>query len=172
MGKVTKDFDINHKIEMFLSGDSTDAYELLGCHLRGSKCTFRVWAPHARSVSVHGDFNNWDVNSPKMTRLNGGIWEITVDGVRVYDNYKYYIETSSGQFVYKTDPYGFHTCTRPENASKVYNITSYKWSDSEYLKEKSKKQKRKSPNGRCELHKHITPAMLFISKEKARCIIH
>jgi len=152
MGKITNEFDLNKKIDCFLSGDSTDAYEFLGCHFSGKDCVFRVWAPHAKSVSVHGDFNSWDKNAPKMSYLKGGIWEITLSGVKVYDNYKFYIETSSGEFIYKTDPYSFHTCTRPENAGKVYDITKFKWTDSAYLKDKSKNNIFKSPVNIYEVH--------------------
>ena len=46
MEKITNDFDLNKKIDSFLSGNCTDAYEFLGCHFKGKDCVFRVWAPH------------------------------------------------------------------------------------------------------------------------------
>jgi len=152
MTTKAKKFDIYEKISEFNQGNCTDAYSFLGCHKSGKGYVFRVWAPHARSVSVHGDFNSWDKASPKMTHLDKGVWEIYIDNAKVYDNYKYYIETSNGDHLYKTDPYSFHTCTRPENAGKVYEPFSYNWNDGKYLSEKKKKNIFESPVNIYEVH--------------------
>jgi len=152
MTKTTNDFDIQSKIDEFLSGTCTDAYTFLGCHKTKDGFVFRVWAPHAKSVHVHGDFNNWSCEQSEMKHLNGGIWEAKVFGAEIYDNYKYYIETKNGDFLYKTDPYSFHTCTRPENAGKVYDVSGYKWTDSLYLKSKKKRNIFKSPMNIYEVH--------------------
>ena len=152
MPETTKDFDINKKIDEFISGSCTDAYRFLGCHKEKGAFVFRVWAPNAKSVSVHGDFNRWDKNAPKMKHIKNGIWELVVPDVKIYDNYKYYIECANGEYIYKTDPYSFHTCTRPENAGKVYDTAGFKWTDSKYLKEKLKRNIFKSPMNVYELH--------------------
>ena len=36
---------------------------------------FRVWAPHAKSVSIVGDFNDWDRDVHPMSKISDGIWE-------------------------------------------------------------------------------------------------
>ena len=123
--KINKS-NISEYIERFSAGNSTDAYEFLGCHKTTRGYIFRVWAPNAKSVRVVGDFNNWDTFSAVMNKIDGGIWEIEIPNAGIYDNYKYYIETASGRFVHKSDPYAFHACTRPENASKIYDIDEYK----------------------------------------------
>ena len=43
----------------FHAGTLQTAYEYLGCHYdrETKRATFRVWAPHATSVSVVGDFS-------------------------------------------------------------------------------------------------------------------
>lgn len=152
MKKCQKNTDVCNMIDSFLSGTSTDCYEFLGCHKAKKGYTFRVWAPHAKSVSVHGDFNSWDKNAPKMNRLQGGIWEITLDNAAVYDNYKYYIETQNGEFLYKTDPYAFHTCTRPETAGKVYDISGFQWTDAKYMKAKKGLNHMQQPVNIYEVH--------------------
>ena len=75
MKKHENILNITDMIDNFLCGNSNDAYMFLGCHRELEGFVFRVWAPHARSVSVHGDFNDWDKNAPKMQWLKGGIWE-------------------------------------------------------------------------------------------------
>jgi len=152
MKNYDKKIDVSLCVNQYTDGTSRDAYKFLGCHKSGKNYVFRVWAPHARSVSVHGDFNSWDKNAPKMHPIGGGIWEGEASGVKKYDNYKYYIECPNGEFIYKTDPYSFHTCTRPETAGKVYDISSFKWTDSDYLKSKKNKNWMESPVNIYEVH--------------------
>ena len=49
---------------LFHQGENSHAYEFFGSHRDNQNgkagAVFRVWAPHARSVSVVGDFNHWD----------------------------------------------------------------------------------------------------------------
>ena len=148
----SKKFDLINSINCFSNGECVNAYEFLGCHKTKKGYVFRVWAPNAKSVRVVGDFNNWDTYSPVMDRIGGGIWECTVNDAKIFDNYKYYIETSDGRFVHKSDPYAFHTCTRPENASKIYNIDEYNWTDSIYLESRDKKNILESPVNIYEVH--------------------
>ena len=144
--------NLHKRIKAFTKGESSSAYEFLGCHRKKDGFIFRVWAPNAKSVRVVGDFNSWDTSSPKMHYLEDGIWEITISEAKIFDNYKFYIECSDGSFIYKTDPYSFHTCTPPETAGKVYDISGFKWTDGEYLKKKRKKNILKSPVNIYEVH--------------------
>ncbi len=128
--------DIKEKIDKFLSGKSEDAYEFLGCHKHKSGYIFRVWAPDAKSVSIVGDFNDWDKDALKMDRLQGGIWEGFAESAKQYDNYQYYIETKNKGCIQKADPYAFHACTRPETASKVYDYAGICIKDKGFLKKK------------------------------------
>ena len=140
------------KTKKFINGTSCKAYELLGCHKDSDGFIFRVWAPHAKSVCVVGDFNGWDTNAPAMTHLSDGVWEITVPDVKIYDNYKYYIEKRSGGFVYKSDPYAFHCCTRPENASKVYDLDGFGWTDEGYMRRRKSGNFFSAPMNIYEVH--------------------
>ncbi len=148
----TKALNLHERISLFLKGECTDAYKFLGCHKEKDGFTVRTWAPKAKSVRVLGDFNKWDTNSPKMKNIGSGIWEIKIFGAKIFDNYKFYIECENGEFIYKTDPYAFHTCTPPETAGKIYDVSSFKWTDSEYLKVKKKKNIFKSPVNIYEVH--------------------
>jgi 1,4-alpha-glucan branching enzyme len=119
------------ELDLHLIGEGRDQrlYEHLGAHLRGhwlggqlevSGTAFAVWAPSARSVSVVGDFNNWDGRIHQMRALgSSGIWELflpePVDGAR----YKFEILTQSGQLMLKADPLARETEVPPQTASVV-----------------------------------------------------
>ena len=54
----------NFLIQLFHEGKCMEAYKVFGAHpeeYNGEKgVRFTVYAPHARSVQVVGDFNLWD----------------------------------------------------------------------------------------------------------------
>jgi len=120
------------ELSEFLTGENNKIYEILGCHKTNNEYVFRVWAPNAKKVSLAGDFNDWNTESIPMKSIGYGIWEASTEA-NIFDSYKYYITKRDGTGVYKSDPYAFHTCTRPENASKVYDISDFVWDDKEYL---------------------------------------
>ena len=150
--KKTSYAKITENLQKFASGTSIDAYKFMGCHKDGKGYIFRVWAPNAKGVSVVGSFNDWNPDANPMTNIGYGVWEGFVAGVNIYDEYKYYIKKSSGGTVYKSDPYAFHMCTRPENSSKVYDVEGYKWNDTEYIKNRKNKQVINSPMNIYEVH--------------------
>lgn len=43
-----------------------------------------MWAPTARSVSVAGDFNNWNNEANYMYNIGYGVWEVFVEGVKEF----------------------------------------------------------------------------------------
>ncbi|MBE7022001.1 MAG: 1,4-alpha-glucan branching protein GlgB [Ruminococcaceae bacterium] len=136
----------------FAAGTSSKAYEFMGCHKVKEGFVFRVWAPNATGVCLVGTFNDWDISACPMHSIGYGVWEATVKNANIYDEYKYYISKQDGGFVYKSDPYAFHACTRPENSSKVYDIEGFKWTDSRYRKAKAKVQIHKQPMNIYEVH--------------------
>ena len=121
----------------FLHGDNCDAQDYLGAHAANQDgqdgYVFRVWAPHARGVSVMGDFNGWSEESHPMNRLEGGVWELFIPGMKQYDTYKYAVHARDGRVLAKSDPYAFHAETRPGNASKLYDLSGYQWGDQKWL---------------------------------------
>lgn len=128
----------NNDISLFLKGENFNSYNFFGCHQtkRDNKAgyVFRVWAPHAKSVRVVGDFNKWDCECEPMEKIGEGIFESFIANVQTYDAYKFYVEKPDGNCVYKSDPYGFHMETRPGTASKVYPLEGYKWGDDKFIK--------------------------------------
>lgn len=143
-------------LEVFHTGDSVRAYDFLGAHLvyRNDKngVVFRVWAPTARSVSVAGDFNNWNNEANYMHNIGYGVWEVFVEGVKEFCTYKYCIESEYGDKLMKADPYAFHAQTRPGQASVVYDIESYSWNDSEWFNKRKENNISSSPMNIYEIH--------------------
>ncbi len=139
---------------LFHQGNNIKSYEFLGAHrLDENKVVFRVWAPNAQAVSVVGDFNSWDSSAnPMFKATESGIWEAQVEGIKTFDTYKYAIRTPSGELNMKSDPYGFHTETRPGTASKFYELDGYSWHDEKWLKDRASKRIYSSPVSIYELH--------------------
>jgi 1,4-alpha-glucan branching enzyme len=144
---------------LFHKGENYQAYDLLGCHraVRNEQegFLFRVWAPHAKSIKVVGDFNFWDyTEAPDMKKMenSSSVWECFIPGVQIYDAYKYYIEKQDGSFCYKSDPYAYHMETRPGTASKVYDIEGFHWTDGRYRANLSRKDMIRRPINIYEVH--------------------
>ena len=140
---------------LFYQGKNYEAYKFFGVHSgkkgRSKIFTFRVWAPTAVSVSVVGDFNNWDRSCNPMTRIADGVWEAQISKLKQFDAYKYSIETADVRILMKADTYAAHFETRPGTASKIYE-SSYDWEDSEWYEEKKSRIIYKSPVNIYEVH--------------------
>ena len=113
---------------------------------------FRVWAPHAKGVSVMGDFNGWDGFSHPMQINAQGIWELFIPNLKQFDAYKYAIHTADGRMLAKADPYAFHAETRPNTASKCYDLTGYSWGDKAWLSWRAKHPVYDNPLNIYEVH--------------------
>ncbi len=128
---------MQERLWQFHEGTDTHCYQWLGCHYAGDGgYTFRVWAPHARAVSLVGEFNGWDPTAQPMTRRDGDVWECSLQQVETYSAYKYHIIGAEGRAVDKTDPFAAHVETRPGTAAKVYEIGGFAWQDEEWNRSK------------------------------------
>ena len=113
---------------LFGQGTHYDIYEKLGAH-KGKLNNkegfyFNLWAPHASSVYVIGEFNNWDENSICMQKVEPyelGVFEVFVEGAKSGQMYKYIIYTEDGKKLYKADPYASYAEERPGTASKLFD---------------------------------------------------
>ena len=143
---------------LFHQGTNYHAYEMLGAHFAerdGKKgVRFAVWAPHAKSISVVGDFNEWDTRVNPMTRgRDGEIWEVFIPDIEEGAVYKYAIEPQwGGPRIMKADPYGFYAEKKPNTASRVYDLSKYEWKDGDWFEQKKKESSYERPMLTYEVH--------------------
>lgn len=148
--------DERSPLRLFSDGDAVRAYDFLGAHfinLDGRNgVMFRVWAPNAITVSLVGDFNNWNQKANYMYKIGGGVWELFIENLNEFAVYKFCIETVDHTQILKSDPFAFHCQTRPENASKVFNINQYVWHDSYWMENRQNTSSPDKPMNIYEIH--------------------
>ena len=147
------------ELDQYLFGQGThyDIYKKLGAHptMRGRKkgVYFAVWAPNARSVSVVGEFNEWDIQKNPMQKTGPiGVYETFIPEAKIGDLYKFYIIGYHGEEIYKADPYGNEAELRPGTASRITDISGYKWKDTTWMKHRPEFNEKKSPMAIYEVH--------------------
>ena len=142
---------------LYNEGKNYRAYDFLGSHkvnIDGTEyIRFVVWAPRAKYVNLCGDFNYWDELNLPLERIGQtGLWTITVEGINIYDSYKYRIVGPNDQVKLKADPFAFHAENRPNTASKVYDLAGYKWNDKRWMNKRVDKNGTNSPISIYELN--------------------
>ncbi len=141
---------------LFGQGNHYEIYKKLGAHevTAGKKGVyFAVWAPHAKSVSVIGEFNGWDVAADRMERQEPlGIYTVFVPEAKDGQMYKYCIETQSGELIYKADPFANYAELRPGTASRITDISHLKWTDDRWMESRKKWDNKENPLSIYEVH--------------------
>ncbi len=161
MLSVVKTVNYNVKdqdaLQQFHHGINPYAYKFLGVHKTiidgtlGMVC--RVWAPNAKGAAVVGDFNQWNQTVHPMYKISHGVWECTLPFVFAqFTAYKFCIQDEKENWHYKSDPYAHHFETRPETASKYYDLSGYSWNDSTWRKQKEKQTHYNRPVNIYEVH--------------------
>ena len=148
--------DERSPLRLFSDGDAVRAYDFLGAHfinLDGRNgVIFRVWAPNAITVSLVGDFNNWNQKANYMYKIGGGVWELFIENLNEFAVYKFCIETVDHTNILKSDPFAFHCQTRPENASMVFNTNQYVWHDGYWMENRQNTSSPDKPMNIYEIH--------------------
>ena len=141
---------------LFGQGNHYEIYKKLGAHevTAGKKGVyFAVWAPHAKSVSVIGEFNGWDAAADRMERQEPlGIYTVFVPEAKDGQMYKYCIETESGELIYKADPFANYAELRPGTASRITDISHLKWTDDRWMESRKKWDNKENPLSIYEVH--------------------
>jgi 1,4-alpha-glucan branching enzyme len=138
-------------------GNHERLYDVLGAHPRTLVGTpgvaFAVWAPNARSVRVVGDFDRWDGRLFPMRSMGGsGVWELFVPGIGSGELYKFEVVGPDGSLKLKADPLSFAMQVRPETASRVWDTTSFEWTDGTWMADRAARDPYRSPMAIYEVH--------------------
>ncbi|HEX7828608.1 MAG TPA: hypothetical protein VF787_03095, partial [Thermoanaerobaculia bacterium] len=139
---------------LFNEGTHNKLWTKLGNHSVPGGVMFAVWAPNAASVSVIGDFNDWNRTAHPLQRLDGasGIWEGFAAGVERGATYKYHIVSQfNGYAVDKADPMAVHQEVPPATASKVWDL-EYQWNDSAWMESRKARNSYEAPMSTYEVH--------------------
>lgn len=142
---------------LFGEGRHYQLYDKLGAHpitYNGQAgYYFAVWAPHAVSVSVVGDFNGWSLEDAPMQKVeDSGIYEAFVPGLTIGQLYKFAITSRTGELLYKADPYAFTAEYRPGTASMTADIESFTWTDSAWMTKRKDSSPGSLPLAVYEVH--------------------
>ncbi len=149
--RTFEDFDHNPEhLYRNLGAQVCKANAIDGTHISGVR--FAVYAPHARSVSLIGSFNNWDGRRNPMHANSDGIWRLFVPDLKPGDTYKFEIKGPDGNLLpHKQDPYGFFHEQFPSFASVVFDQSEYQWQDQAW-QERPLEDWREKPMSVYELH--------------------
>jgi 1,4-alpha-glucan branching enzyme len=160
MGEDKTNYDIRlGELDQYFFGEGThyEIFKKLGAHqavIGGREgIYFAVWAPNAKSVSVVGEFNDWDGSANVMNKLGSiGFYEAFLEEANVSQMYKFQITTMEDEILYRADPFANYAQMRPETASIITNLNHYTWSDQDWIVKRSKRDMKKEPLSIYEVH--------------------
>ena len=145
--------------DLYLHGQGRhlDAYERFGAQLRTvdgvAGVNFAVWAPDAQTISVVGDFNEWDGRRHLMRKhIPGGVWELFIPGIGAGEKYKFRVRGKHGDVNDRSDPYAFAAELPPRTASIVTNIRDYEWNDQSWMERRRQTNQLERPISIYEVH--------------------
>lgn len=149
-----KSFLTDTEKEAWQKGQYHEAYKKLGSHPTEKGTHFALWAPNAHSVSVVGEFNNWDGRENPMQKDDEtGIWYTFVPDIGQWALYKYELKTAEDAPPFlKSDPYAHVMEIRPKSASLVYDLSDFTWEDDHWMDNRNSIQSYQQPISVYEVH--------------------
>jgi 1,4-alpha-glucan branching enzyme len=147
----------DYDIHLFRSGKHFKLYEKLGSRIVKHKdqegAYFAVWAPNASAVSVIGNFNAWDKTKHHLHARwdQSGIWEGFFPDIKHGEAYKYAIQSNTGEYLEKADPFALYCEEAPKTASILWE-PKYDWQDQPWLTERKQRIGKPQPYSVYEVH--------------------
>jgi 1,4-alpha-glucan branching enzyme len=144
-------------IQNFQNGTHYRLYEKMGSHSiqvnQQWGIYFAVWAPNATSVSVKGNFNDWQNGAYELYARwdKSGVWEGFIPGFTLGEVYKYHIIGFEGAETDKGDPFANFWEMRPDTASITWDM-HYEWEDGEWMKNRKQHNSLDAPWSVYEVH--------------------
>lgn len=148
----------DYDIYLFHEGKHYECYKFMGAHYkkegRRNGVRFTIWAPKAKNIKIVGSFNDWSLDEGyDLEQVNdNGLWSLFVPGIKEGELYKLAITLNDDKVVLKSDPYGFFSEKRPNNASKIVKDINYTFSDEEWIEKRKSTNIYKSPVNIYEVH--------------------
>ncbi len=102
----------------------------MGSILHPHGVAFRVWAPHAKRVSVIGSFNEWDGTKHTMQAEENGYWYVNVAEAHAGDQYQFLLSTPDGEFK-RIDPYAREVTNSVGNA--IVHDIRFDWQGDDFI---------------------------------------
>jgi 1,4-alpha-glucan branching enzyme len=138
---------------LFQEGTHSRLPDVMGSHFVAERggTQFAVWAPHAKSISVIGTFNDWQPGEAFMQRSPAGVWQCFVPGAFTGAHYKYRVENASGYHADKSDPFAVFYEASPNTASIIWDL-NYEWGDSAWMTSRKSSNSLESPISIYEVH--------------------
>lgn len=104
-----------------------------------------------------------------MQKVYDGTWEVRLpaktfdvksdpkrydypDAAKKLTTYKYCIQAQDGTWQDKADPYGFAMQMRPDTASRIYDLSGYRWGDADWMEARKSYDPYHSPVNIYEMH--------------------
>lgn len=119
----------------FYTGEIFDLHHFLGVHKMPEGYIFRIYAPHARRVTLAGEFTDWQ-DWEMYPCLNGHFQEVVVPQAREGQRYLYRIHHDGGCTEH-CDPFGFGMDLRPAFCSIIRDMGSYTFGDAAWMAQRS-----------------------------------
>lgn len=114
-------------------------YKVRGAQLDHDKTTFRVYAPHAKSVSLLLTSNKTEQQF-QMVKDHEGVWKTSCHAPAKH-TYLFAVEGADGKKMLRTDPFSFETKyieTSKRVESVVVDPKAYRWGDKKWLEERAR----------------------------------
>ena len=123
-----------NRFDKFFEGYELEAYKLFGAHKKENGVEFTLWAPNAAKVEVFTSREDFSSFYPMEKIDNRGIWNLYIPDMDYIYSYKYRIYKNNRTFHDKSDPYAYYFERRPANASVMYDLNYFTFSDKKYMK--------------------------------------
>ncbi|MCE1175177.1 MAG: alpha amylase C-terminal domain-containing protein [Propionibacteriales bacterium] len=91
---------------------------------------FRVWAPHAETVAVTGNFVDWDAAGIPLASELGGYWYGFVPGAAAGQEYRFVL-TNAGNRIERVDPYAAQVTNSVGNGV-IYDHSAFEWDGDDF----------------------------------------
>ncbi len=144
------------EIYNYQKGDLFHTYRFMGASIiqldNVDGVNFLVYSPSAKSVSVIGNFNNWNHTANPMIPIgDSGVWGLFIPEVKAGEIYKYAIRGKNDEILEKGDPYAYETELRPRTGS-IVAYRKFQWNDKSWIRRRTMESDLKKPISVYEVH--------------------